>query len=130
MRFTEHELTLAVTGAAKTVMAGRKLRKRGGDLDAVWNAMDRYERFKLLDTIGSQILPVLVALPDIEVAPGTRPSYATEQVRGVVAELVGDDVGRLRRRVVVDARTALVQTALAHVPPRRDPDALGTPPAS
>jgi hypothetical protein len=126
MRLTEHELTMAVTGAAKTVMAGKKSRKRGMDIDTAWNAMDRHERYKLLDAIGSQILPVLVALPDVEVAPGTRPSYPTQQVREVVAGLVGDDLGRLRRLVVVKARTALVQRALAHVPPRLDPDALGT----
>jgi len=126
MRLTEHELTMAVTGAAKTVMAGKKSRKRGVDIDTAWNAMDRHERYKLLDAIGSQILPVLVALPDVEVAPGTRPSYPTQQVREVVAGLVGDDLGRLRRLVVIKARTALVQRALAHVPPRLDPDALGT----
>ncbi len=125
MRFTEHELTLAVTGAAKSVMARKKLRKRGMDIDAAWDSMDRYQRFMLLDAVGSQILPVLVALPDVDVAPGTRPSYSTQQVEETVAGLVGDDLGKLRRQVTVKARTALVQTALANIPPRLDPDALG-----
>jgi len=126
MRFTEHELTAALTGAAKSVVASRKrLRKGGDDIDAVWDAMDRYERFQVLDALGRQILPVLVALPDIDVAPGTRPSYSTEQVRETVAGLVEDGVGRLRRVALVKARTALVQVALEHVPPRLDPDALG-----
>jgi hypothetical protein len=44
-------------------------------------------------------------------------------VSDVVASLVEDDLSRLRRVVVVKARTALVQTALANVPPRLDPDA-------
>jgi hypothetical protein len=128
MRFTEHELTAALTGAAKSVVATRrKLRTGGADIDMVWDEMDRYERFKLLDALGGQILPVLVALPDIEVAPGTRPSYSTQQVSQIVAGLVGDKVGRLRRGVLVKTRTALVRTALAHVPPRLDPDALITP---
>ncbi|MFC5728401.1 MULTISPECIES: hypothetical protein [Nocardioides] len=128
MRFTEHELTAALTGAAKSVMAtSKKVRKSGTDVDTAWEAMDRFERFKLLDALGTQILPVLVALPDVEVAPGTRPSYPNRQVSEVVEGLVGDDLGRLRRAVVVKARTALVQTALAHVPPRLDPDALVTP---
>lgn len=127
MRFTEHELTAALTGAAKSVLASRKqVRKRGVDIDTAWEAMGRYERFQLLDVLGGQILPVLVALPDVEVAPGTRPSYSTKQVSEVVAGLVEDDLSRLRRVVVVKARTALVLTALAHVPPRLDPDALGT----
>lgn len=128
MRFTEHELTAALTGAAKSVMStSKQFRRSGVDLDTAWDAMDRYQRFKLLDALGTQILPVLVALPDVEVAPGTRPSYPNRQVSEVVEGLVGDDLGRLRRAVVVKARTALVQTALAHVPPRIDPDALLTP---
>lgn len=129
MRFTEHELTAALTGAAKSVLAAqsRDIRKGRTDVDAVWDSMDRYERFQLLDALGGQILPVLVALPDVEVAPGTRPSYSDRQISEVVAGLVGDEAGRLRRAVAVKARTALVQTALAHVPPRLDPDALIVP---
>ena len=125
MRFSEHEHTVAVTGAAKSDMAAEKgFRKRGVDIDTAWNALDRHQRFKLLETVGDQVLPVLVALPDVEVAPGTRPTYSNQQVEGIVAGLVGDDLGKLRRMVTVKARTALVQTALKHIPPRPDPDAL------
>lgn len=126
MRFTEHELTVAVTGAAKSVMAAKKLRKRGVDIDTAWETMDRYQRFKLLDSVGGQILPVLAALPDVEVAPGSRASYSAQQVQATVAGLVDDDRGKFQRLVTVKARTALVQTALAHIPPRPDADALGT----
>jgi hypothetical protein len=123
MHFTEHELTAAVTGASKSVLASKKPRKRGVDVDAEWDSMDRLQRFKLLDAVGSQVLPVLVALPDVEVAPGTRPSYSNQQVQEVVRGLVGDDLGKLQRLVTVKARAALVQTALAHVPPRSaDPE--------
>ena len=128
MRFTEHELTAALHGAAKTVLAAdRKRRRRGVDVEAAWAEMDRYQRFTMLDALGSQVLPVLVALPDVEVAPGTRPSWTDREVADVVAGLVGDGPGRLRRAVVVKARTALVQAALAHLPPRIDPDALVLP---
>ena len=129
MRFTEHELTAALTGAAKSVLTAqrRDVRKGAVDVDTVWDDMDRYARFQLLDALGRQILPVLVALPDVDVTPGTRPSYPDRQVSEIVAGLVGDEVGRLRRAVTVKARTALVQTALAHVPPRLDPDALINP---
>ena len=129
MRFTEHELTAALTGAAKAMLRAqrRDLRRGRTDVDTVWEEMDRYQRFQLLDQLGGQVLPVLVALPDVEVAPGTRPTYTDAQVRETVEGLVGDDAGRLRRAVVVKARTALVQTALSHVPPRRDPDALTVP---
>ena len=129
MRFTEHELTAALTGAAKVVVANRRrgVRKGRADLDTVWDGMDRYQRFQILDRLGSQLLPVLVALPDVEVATGTRPSYSDQVVAETVESVLGDGGGRLRRAVTVKTRTALVQTALAHVPPRQDPDALTVP---
>ncbi len=129
MRFTEHELTAALTGAAKAVLATQRkdVRRGRADIDTVWNEMDRYQRFQLLDRLGSEILPVLVALPDVEVAPGTRPSYSDREVSETVEAQVGDGLGRVRRVVVVKTRTALVQSALAHLPPRQDPDALVVP---
>ena len=129
MRFTEHELTAALTGAAKVMLAAQRkdVRRGKADVDTVWDEMDRYQRFQLLDQLGSQILPVLVALPDVEVAPNTRPTFTDDQVRGTVEGLVSDGAGKLRRAVMVQARTALVQTALGHVPPRSDPDALIVP---
>ena len=129
MRFTEHELTAALTGAAKALLATQRKDVRRGrtDIDAVWNEMDRYQRFQLLDQLGSEILPVLVALPDVEVATGTRPSYSDREVSDAVEALVGDGIGKVRRVVLVKTRTALVQSALAHLPPRQDPDALVVP---
>lgn len=129
MRFTEHELTAALTGAAKTVLAAQNKDVRRGkqDIDVVWDELDRFQRFQILDSLGGQVLPVLVALPDVEVEPGTRPTFTDEQVTDTVEGLVGEDVGRLKRKVVVQARVALVQAALAHVPPRSDPDALIVP---
>ena len=128
MRFTENELTQALTGAAKSVLATRKdVRKGKQDIDDVWEAMDRYQRYVLLDSLGDQVLPVLAALPDVDVAPGTRPTYTDRQVQATVEEMAGDDLGRLKRAVVVRARVALVQAALAKVPTRLDPDALIDP---
>lgn len=129
MRFTEHELTMALTGAAKSVLATQRRDVRRGrvDIDAVWDELDRYQRFEILDQLGAQLLPVLVALPDVDVAPGTRPSYTDREVAETVEAVLGDAGGKLRRAVVVKTRTALVQTALAHLPPRQDPDALVVP---
>ncbi|MET1058776.1 MAG: hypothetical protein ABWX84_04235 [Nocardioides sp.] len=124
MHFSEHELTAALTGAAKSVVRAQRkdVRKGTVDIDTAWDEMDRFERFRLLDAVGDQVLPVLAALPEVEVAPGGRPTYADRQVTEIVSGLVGHDVGRLRRVVLVKARTALVQAALAHVPARLDPD--------
>ena len=129
MRFTEHELTVALTGAAKDLLATQRKDVRRGrvDIDTAWDETDRYQRFQLLDRLGDEILPVLVALPDVEVPPGARATYTDREVRDTVEAVVGDGPGRLRRAVVVASRTALVQTALGHLPPRRDPDTLTVP---
>ncbi|GAB2620051.1 hypothetical protein GCM10027270_03260 [Nocardioides ginkgobilobae] len=127
MRFTEHELTRAMEAAAKSVLAVRRSNRRR-DVEQVWAGMTRYQRYQLLDSLGDQVLPVLVALPDVEVATGTRPTYTDAQVEQVVREqLDATPGGRLRRAVVLKARVALVQAALAGVPPRQDPDALVVP---
>ena len=129
MRFTEHELTAALTGAAKAVLATQRkdVRRGRADIDTVWNDLDRYQRFQLLDQLGSEILPVLVALPDVERASATGPSYSDSEVAETVESLVGDGLSKVRRVVVVKTRTALVQSALAHLPPRQDPDTLVVP---
>jgi hypothetical protein len=129
LRFTEYELTAALTGAAKAVLATQRkdVRRGRADIDTVWDELDRYQRFQILDQLGAQVLPVLVALPDVEVAAGTRPSYTDREVSETVEAILDDSVGKLRRAVIVRTRTALVQTALAHLPPRQDPDALIVP---
>ncbi len=129
MRFTEHELTVAVTAAATTIAAARRpgLRRRARHAEESWAAMGRYERYQVLDGVGSQVLPVLVALPDVEVAVGTRPTFTDAQVLAAVEETLAEAGGRLRRKVVVAARLALVRAALAQLPPRQDPDALVVP---
>ena len=127
MHLSEHELTAALTGAAKSVVRAQRkdVRKGTVDIDTAWEGMDRLERFRLLDALGDQVLPVLTALPDVEVAPGARPAYLDRQVSDVVSGLVGDQGGRLRRAVAVKARTVLVEAALAGIPPRPDPDVFG-----
>lgn len=128
MRFTENELTRALTGAAKAVLAARKDVRRGHrDVDEVWDSMSGFERFSVLDRLGDQVLPVLVALPDVTVEPGTRPTFTEAQLREAVEALVGDELGRVKRGLLVRARVSLVQSALAAVPPRADPDGLIVP---
>ncbi|MGZ6753150.1 MAG: hypothetical protein ACXVEJ_06750 [Nocardioides sp.] len=126
MRFTENEMTQAMVGAARYVLASRRdVRRSKRDVDELWESMGRVERYQLLSSLGTQVLPVLVALPDVVVAPGTRPTYSTDDVRASVAAVAGDGLGRVRRAVITRARVALVQAALAHVPVRLDPDSLG-----
>ncbi|MBS2939751.1 hypothetical protein KDN32_18575 [Nocardioides sp. J2M5] len=126
MRFTEHELTVAVTAAAKTVAGGRTLRRAKGE--AAWEAMSKIDRYHLLEAVGGQVLPVLLALPDVEVEAGTRPTFTDQQVAEAVEATLGETgVGRMRQKVAVAARVTLVRTALAQLPVRQDPDALTVP---
>jgi len=128
MRFTEHELTAALTGAAKDVLASQDKDARKGRRtpDELWEALTKFERFQLLDGLGDQLLPVLVALPDVDVQAGTRPAFTVDQITTAVEERLGDERG-IKRKVLLKARVALVQVALSHVPPRSDPDALTVP---
>ena len=126
MRFTEHELTVAVTAAAKVVAGGKIGRRSKGE--AAWESMSKLERYHLLDAVGGQVLPVLIALPDVDVEPGTRPTFTDEQIARAVEETLGESgVGRLRQKVAVAARLTLVRTALTQLPVRQDPDALVVP---
>ncbi|QIG45410.1 hypothetical protein G5V58_24035 [Nocardioides anomalus] len=129
MRFTERELTVALQGAAKTVLAAqdKDVRKGRRTPDEAWEALGKFQRFQLLDGLGDQLLPVLVALPDVEVAPGTRPTFTEAQVRSTVEEHAGVAARGLKGRVLVQARVALVTAALEALPPRADPDALIVP---
>jgi hypothetical protein len=120
MRFTEHEMTVAVRAAAQTVASGRRKR-------ASWDQMDAMQRYHVLDAVGGQVLPVLLALPDVEVEAGTRPTFTTAQVAAAVEQTMAEGGGRLRRKAAVAARTALVLQALAALPVRHDPDALTSP---
>ena len=128
MRFTERELTVALEGAAKSVLAvqDKTVRKGRRTADEAWAALTKYQRFQLLDGLGDQLLPALVSLPDVDVAPGTRPSFTNAQISAAVEERV-EGVKGIKRKVIVQARIALVKVALEAVPPRADPDALIVP---
>jgi hypothetical protein len=129
VRFTERELTVALEGAAKSVLAAqdKDVRKGRRTAEDVWQGLGRFQRFQLLDGLGDQLLPVLVALPDVEVAPGTRPTFTDDQVRAAVEGRLGERARGLKGKVFVQAQTALVKIALAALPPRADPDALIVP---
>jgi hypothetical protein len=132
MRFTERELTVALEGAAKSMLAvqDKSVRKKQRTVDEAWAALTRYQRFQLLDGLGGQVLPVLVSLPDVEVTPGTRPTFTHAQIAAVVEERLANEglgIKGLKRKVLLQARIALVKVALDAVPPRADPDALIVP---
>jgi hypothetical protein len=129
MRFTERELTAALEGAAKSVLAAqdKDVRKGRRSADDAWAALTKYQRYQMLAGLGDQLLGALVALPDVEVAVGTRPTFTEAQVTEAVQQQASDELRGLKGKVLLKARVALVQLALSHVPPRADPDALVVP---
>ena len=129
MRLTERELTGALEGAAKSVLAAqdKDVRKGRRSADDAWAALTKFQRYQMLSGLGDQLLGVLVALPDREVAIGSRPSASDAEIEAAIKEIGGDELRGLRGKVVVKARTALVQLALSHIPPRADPDSLIVP---
>lgn len=129
MQLTEWEMTAALHGAAKTVLASqrRDIRKGKVDVEDAWQEMTRYQRFKILDSLGDQLLPVLRDLPEVEVEPGRRPTFTTSEITAAVEANLGETEGKLRRKVTVAARVALVREALGHLPPRGPQDTLDVP---
>src|SRR6478609_3840861 len=49
MRFTEHELTVAVTAAAKIVAGGKVGRRAKGE--EAWESMSKIDRYHLLEAV-------------------------------------------------------------------------------
>ncbi len=129
MRFTEHELTVGLSGAAKYLLAlqNRGIRRGEIDIEDHWNSLEKFARFQILDGLSDQVLPVLIALPDVEVAAGTRADFSDAQIKSTVEEVTGQVVGLLKRAATIRARVELVKAALGAMPPRQDPDALIVP---
>ncbi len=121
MQLSEYEMTAALRGAARTVASARRGRSKAGD---PWERLTRLEQYTMLTSLGDQILPVLASLPDVEVPPGGRASYTTQQIEAAVAEQVDPSLGRIKRAVALKTRTVLVQAALESLPPRaaEEPD--------
>lgn len=129
MQFTEAEMTIVLEAAAKAtlVMQSRDIRKGRVDVEDAWRELGGLGRYQVLSSLSEQVLPVLEALPQVTRVHGERPSFSTAEVRAAVEAHVEDAGGRLRRKAVVLARTSLVQTGLAALPPWVDPEQQATP---
>ncbi|MCZ4499673.1 MAG: hypothetical protein JWQ74_2226 [Marmoricola sp.] len=129
MQFTEAELTAALTATAKAAFAAqdKEIRKGRVDLEQAWADLGGYGRYQLLEGLGAQLLPILLALPDRARVVGERPTYSKAELATAVEEFTDDPGGRIRRKAIVLTRIALVQTALANIPPWADPDVFVVP---
>lgn len=129
MRFSEAELTAAVNGVAKAAFAAssKEIRKGKVDLEQAWQDLGGYGRYQLLEPLGSQILPILAALPDVPRVVGERPTFSRSELSEAVEAHTPEEGGRIRRKAVVMTKVALVQAALEAIPPYADPETLIIP---
>ena len=129
MRFTERELTVALEGAAKTVLAAqdKTVRKGRRTADEAWEALTKYQRFQLLDGLGDQLLPVLVGAAGRRGGgrgPGRRSPTrrCARRSRSGSATCAG-----IKRQGAAPGPGRAGPDRAGGVPPRADPDALIVP---
>lgn len=135
MKFTEHEMTTALTGLAKHYLAQIHPDKDADDfgVDAAWENIPRFNRYKTLEVYGDLVLPVLVALPDVDVEPGTRPVFDDNQVLTAAQQVVADREAAGRSHApdvsaddAVKSSFLTTRLALRFLPVRLDADGLLT----
>lgn len=137
MRFTEHEMTVAVDAVARRLHAATRPPWRRGDAEASYDALERMKKWRLKVTAGEVVLPVLTALPERPTV-GARPEFTDAEVT-TAAQAAGRDVmehrkpgawdamATKRRARLVATAVELTRVAVAGMPVRQDPDALIVP---
>ena len=137
MKFTEHEMTVAVEAVARELFTStpRLVRKAAGATE--WEKLSRIARFRHLAAAGELVLAALVALPERPTVGATPPftdeeyvAAATESGRARLEQQrpgAWDALPERRRRKAVDPVVSLLRTAVRAMPHRQDPDALIVP---
>lgn len=137
MRFTEHEMTVAVDAVARRLHAATRPPWRRGDAATAYDGLDRMKKWRLKVTAGEVVLPVLTALPERPTV-GERPEF-TEAEYAAAAASAGRDVmehrkpgawdalGTKRRAALVATAVELTRVGVTGMPVRQDPDALIVP---
>ena len=100
MQFSEAELTALLTGVAKAslVAQSKELRKGRLDVEQVWRDLGGYGRYQLLEGLSHRVLPVLVALPEVDRVPGERLKVRGALVRAAGEQTAGEEAGTGLRR--------------------------------
>ncbi len=137
MRFTEHEMTVAVDAVARQLFAQTRPPWRRADPDAAFAALDTRRRYRSKATAGELVLPVLTALPERPTI-GAPPRFTDEEYAEAAASAgrqvmehrrpgAWDALSARRRGRLVEASARLTKAAVAAMPVRQDPDALIVP---
>ncbi|WP_309648286.1 hypothetical protein [Nocardioides sp.] len=137
MRFTEHEMTVAVDAVARRLHAATRPPWRRGDAGTAYDALERMTKWRLKVRAGEVVLPVLTALPERPTV-GARPEFTdtelTEAARSASRDVMEhrkpgawDALPARRRGRVLATAVELTRVAVAGMPVRQDPDALVVP---
>ncbi len=137
MRFTEHEMTVAVAGVARESfesLPGFMRRKAGA---ATWDELPKMARYRLLSASSKLVIPGLTALPErptVGATPAFTDDEYAEAAESTLRQLADraepgtwDGLAERKRRKQVDAAAATLRVAVAAMPHRQDPDALIVP---
>jgi hypothetical protein len=137
MRFTEHEMTVAVDAVARRLFAATSPPWRRGGADAAYDALTMAQRYPRKAAAGEIVLPVLVALPErptVDARPEFTQAEYDEAAEAGSRELLDhrrpgawDAMPARRRRRLVAAAAELTRVGVEAMPIRRDPDALIVP---
>lgn len=137
MRFTEHEMTVAVAAVARQsfeTLPGFMRKKVGA---STWEELPKMARYQLLSASSKIVIGGLTALPERPTV-GATPEFTddeyAEAAESVLRDLADraepgtwDGTSERKRRKQVEAGAATLRVAVAAMPPRQDPDALIVP---
>ncbi len=137
MRFTEHEMTVAVDAVARELFVATRPPWRRRGATAAYDALDRAQRYHRRAAAGEIVLPALVALPERPTV-GAAPVFSDEeyaeaaaaggrQVREHRSPGARDGLSTRRRAADVAVAARLTRLGVAAMPHRADPDALVVP---
>ncbi|GAA2013022.1 MULTISPECIES: hypothetical protein [Nocardioides] len=137
MRFTEHEMTVAVDAVARRLWSATRPPWGRGDLATAWARLPRERSYRAKVAAGDVVLPVLTALPERPTV-GSRPVFSDAELAEAAERATGelmehrrpgawDRLSERRRRRLVSGAVDLTRAALEAMPVRQDPDALIVP---
>ena len=134
MRFTEHEMTVAVDVVTRQLFEAARAPWRRGGSDAAWQRLAPIEKYRRRSAVGEMLLPALMALPERPTV-GARPvfddgEYAEAAEAAHRARLehrspgAWEKMSGRRRRRLTRTTAALTRSAVNAMPVRQDPDGL------
>ncbi len=137
MRFTEHEMTVAVEAVARQAfesLPGFMRRKVGA---STWAELPKMDRYRLLSASSKLLLPGLTALPERPTV-GATPAFTADEYAEAAESALRERTDRAepgaweglserKRRKQVEAAALTLRAGVEAMPHRQDPDALIVP---